>query len=156
MKTKYLLMSFAAAIAVGGITIYNAQAVEGGGGRLRGPLLQRVAEKLNLTEKQRTQIKAELVAEKDTLKNLFGRLHEARKELREAIHASGATEGSVRAASAGVAAVEADLAVERLKLNGKINPILTDEQRAMAVEMEKRVDEFVDGVISRMGERLAE
>lgn len=156
MKIKYLIMTLAAAVAVGGFTIYNAQAFERDHGRLRGPILQRVAEKLNLSEEQRAQIKTELWAEKDTLKNLFARLHKARKGLREAIHASAATEASVRAAAAKVAAVEADLAVERLKLHGKISPILTDEQRAMAAEMEKRLDEFVDGVISRIGDRLAE
>jgi Spy/CpxP family protein refolding chaperone len=156
MKTKYFIMTLAAAVAVGGFTIHQAQAVEREAGRVRRPVLQRIAERLNLTDAQKSQIKAALKAEQDSLKSLFTRLHEARKDLRETIHAGNATEASVRAASAKVAAVEADLAVERLKLYGKISPILTDEQRAQAAEMEKRLDEFVDGVISRIGERLAE
>lgn len=158
MKTNYFIITLAAAVAVGGFTLYNAQATErAGAGRFRGgPVLQRVAEKLNLSDEQRAQIKAGLKDEKDSLKNLFTRLHDARKGLREAVHANGATEASVRAASAKVAAVEADLAVERLKLHGKISPILTDEQRGKVAEMEKHVDEFVDSVISRIGERLAD
>ncbi len=147
-------MTLATVVAVAGFTIYNAQAVERGGpGRVRGPILQRVAQRLNLTDAQKTQIKAVLKADQASLKNLFTRLHEARKGLREAIHADKSSEASVRAASAKVAAVEADLAVERLKLHGKISPILTDEQRAQAAEMEKHLDEFVDGIISRIGER---
>jgi len=155
MKTTYFIITLAAAVAVGGFTITQAQAVERESGRFRRPVLQRIAERLNLTDEQKTQSQAALKAEQDSLRSLFTRLHEARKDLREAIHASNGSEASVRAASAKIAAVEADLAVERLKLHGKIGPILTDEQRAKAAEMEKRVDEFMNGVISRIGERLA-
>jgi Spy/CpxP family protein refolding chaperone len=156
MKTKYLIMTLAAAVAVGEFTLYQAQAAEQDAGRIRHPILRRIAERLNLTEEQKAQIKTVLTDEKNSLKSLFTRLHAARKDLRDAIHASSATETSVRAASAKVAAVESDLAVERLKLYDKINPILTDEQRAKAAEMEKGLDEFVDGAISRIGERLAD
>jgi protein CpxP len=119
-------------------------------------MLQRVAEKLNLSDEQRTQIKSELKDEKDTLKSLFTRLHEARKGLREALHASDATEASVRTASAKVADVEADLAVERLKLHGKISPILTAEQREKVNEIQARLDDLVDQVVNRLDKRLAE
>ena len=152
MKKKYLIITLAAAVAVGGFTVLNARAATAGGGRLRsGPIAQRVAAHLNLSDSQKSQIKAELKSEKDTHARLFTQLHETRKGLREAVRAQDATEATVRAAAAKVAAVESDLAVERLKLHGKINPILTDEQRAKAAEMEKRVDEFVDGVIARIG-----
>lgn len=155
MKTKHLIITLAAAVAVGGFTLYQARAVEREAGRGRHPVLQRIAERLDLTDEQKAQIKAVLLDEKEALKSLFTRLHTARKGLREAIHASSATEASVRAASAKVAAVEADLAVERLKLHGTISPVLTEEQRAKAAEMEKRLDEFVAGIVSRLGERLA-
>lgn len=156
MKTKHLILTLAAALAVGGF-IYNATAIERSGtGRFRGGILQRAAEKLDLTEAQKAQIKAELKAEKDTLKQLLGRLHDARQELRDTIRASDATEASVRAASTKVAAVQADLAVERLKLHGKIAPILTEEQKAKIAEFEARVDEFVTDALERIGERLTE
>jgi Spy/CpxP family protein refolding chaperone len=153
MKTNHLIMILAAAVTVGGFIVYQAKAFERGeAGRFRGgPILKRVAERLNLSDEQRAQIKAVLRNDQDALINLFTQLHAARKGLREAIHASDANESSVRAAAAKVAAVEADLAVERLKLHGKINPILTDEQRENAAEMEKHLDEFVDGIISRIG-----
>ena len=55
-----------------------------------------------------------------------------------------------------MAAVEADLAVEQLKLHGKVSPILTDEQRKVLAEIEARLDDFVTDAIGRLGERLAE
>lgn len=156
MKTKYLILTLAAAFAVGGF-IYKANAVERSApSRFRGTILQRAVEKLELTDAQKQQIKAELRTEKDTLKELLGRLHEARQELREAIRASDATEAKVRAASSKVAAVRSDLAVERLKLHGKIAPILTEKQKAKIAEFEARVDEFVTEVLERIGERLTE
>lgn len=158
MKKHYLIITLAAAVAVGGLTILTARAAAPGGpGRLRGgPLAQRVAERLNLSDAQKARIKAELKSEKDTLAQVFTRIHEARKGLRAAIHAPDATEASVRAASAKVAAAEADLAVERMKLHGRIAPILSEDQREKLADIEARIDRFVTDVIGRMGERLAE
>lgn len=83
-------------------------------------------------------------------------MHDARKGLREAIRAKDATAASIRTASAKIAAVAADLAVERLKLHGKLSPILTGEQREKLAEIEARLDGFVSDAIGRIGERLAE
>jgi len=121
----------------------------------RAPFRARLAEKLNLTDEQKAQIKAVLRGERDTLKDLLGQLHDAHQGLRAAIHASDATEASVRVASARVAAVEADLAVERMKIYGKIAPILTDEQRRQLAAFEQRVDRFVDGALARLGQQPA-
>ena len=161
MKTKYLFIALAAAVAVGGLTIYQTQAAgrggPGGPGRFRGgPVMQRIAERLNLTEDQKAQIKAGLKTEQDSLARLFTQMHDARKGLREAVRAKDATEASVRIASAKIASVEADLAVERLKLHGKLSPILTGEQHAKLAEIEARLDGFVSDAIGRIGERLAD
>jgi len=109
---------------------------------------------LNLNADQKAQIKAVLSGEKDILMPLLGQLHDARKDLRAAIHAGDANETNVRAAAAKVAAVEGDLAVERMKIYGKIAPILTDEQRRQIADFEQRADNFVDSAIGRIGERL--
>ena len=74
------------------------------------------------------------------LAGLSGQLHDARQNLRAAIQASDANETTVRAASAKVASAEADLAVERMKLYGKIAPILTDEQRRQITDFEQRAE----------------
>ena len=149
-------MGLVLAVASCGSLALRAGAAERASGAraARGQFLERAKEKLGLTDEQAAQIKTVLVGEKETLKGLVVKLHEARTGLREAIQASEATEASVRAASAKVAAVEADLAVERLKLFGKISPILTEEQRAKVKEFQSRIDDFMDGAIDRLGERL--
>ena len=159
MKTsKWLVLTFAAAVAVGGLFTLTSRAAHLASpqGRLRGHLLERVKEKLGLSDDQAVQIKGVFKADKDNLTKLMTRWHEARAGLRSAIQADDAMEAAVRAASAKVAAVEADLAVERLALFGKINPILTEEQRGKLGELQSRLDDFVGGAINRLSERLAE
>lgn len=160
MKTiKLLTCAVAGAILVGGLTatkLFAADNSSPAATPLRGQILQRIAEKLNLTDDQKSQIKTILSGEKDTLKNLLGQLHDARKNLRAAIQAGDANETSVRNASAKVAGVEADLAVERMKLYGKIAPVLTDEQRRQISDLTQRADDFADSAIARIGDGLAQ
>jgi len=158
MKTnKLLTMAMAAAILVGGFTSALAQNTDSsaGAGPGHGKMLHRLAQKLNLTDDQKKQIKAVLVANKGALKGLLSQLHEARQNLREAIQASDANEAAVRAASAKVAGVEADFAVERMKLYGRIAPILTDEQRRKLADFEQQVDNLAGGAMARSGETPA-
>jgi len=155
--TKWISITLAAALNLGGWMVTPSLAAGGAASAPpRGRIMQRIAEKLNLTDDQKAQIKTVLSGEKNTLTVLLGQWHDARKNLRAAIHAGNATEASVRVASARVAAVEADLAVERMKIYGKIAPILTDEQRRQIADFEQRADRFADGVTTRVGDRLAE
>ena len=159
MKTKIILIAAAAAFIAGGLISTASPAVDSSAPAatpLRGHMLKRIAEKLNLTGDQKSQIKNILGGEKDTLQELLGRLHDARKNLHAAIQAGDANESSVRAASARVAGAEADLAVERMKLFGQIAPVLTAEQRQKISEFSQRMDDFADNVIAHIGEGLAE
>ena len=141
MKTiKLLTLAAAALIAAGGWTQTLAQDTNATGlGPPSGRLLQHIARRLNLTDDQQAQIKSILGADRDTLSGLMGRMQEARHSLRASIQAPDATEASVRAASARVAAVEADFAVERMKLYAKIAPVLTDPQRRRLADLEQRL-----------------
>ena len=150
---KMLGIAMAATVCFGGLGGYNAKAADASERPARARILERVKEKLDLTDEQVAQIKAQLGQEKETLKNLVLKMHEARVGVREAIRASNATEAGVRAAAAKVGAVQADLAVERFKLYGRINPILTNEQREKLKTMESRIDEWVENAVSRIGER---
>ena len=153
MKTiKLLTLATAVTIIAGGLIHETFAADNSASPPVHGKLLERIAKKLNLTDDQRTQIKAVLKADRDTLATLLGQLHEARKNLRVAIHAGDANETAVRAASAKVASAEADLAVERMKLYVKIAPILTDAQRRQISEFEQRVDSLADNAIARIGD----
>ena len=156
MKTnKWISITLAALLNLsGGLTTVSLgadAAIPAHGGRFH-----RLAQRLNLTDDQKAQIKAVLQSERDTLKPLLGQLHTARANLRAAIQATGATETTVRAASARVAAVEADLAVERMKIFARIAPILTDEQRQRLSELEQRADDFANRAIARVGGGTAE
>ena len=155
MKTnKWLSITLVAVLNLGGWTATPSLAADAPAPvSPRAQFRLRLAEKLNLTDDQKAQIKEVLHGEKDTLKGLLGQWHEARANLRAAIRAGDATEASVRVASARVAAVEADLAVERMKIYGKIAPILTEEQRQQLAAFEQRMDRFADGAIARLGDR---
>jgi len=154
--TKWLPLTVAVALGALGLS-FNTGAADSGAPQRpgRGRFLERAKEKLALTDEQLDQIKAELQADRETLKSLILRLHEARTGLRDAIQAADATEASVRAAAAKVGTAQTELAVERFKLFGRINPILTEEQREKVKQFQAQIDEFVDGAINRLGERLA-
>ena len=152
---KLLTAATAAALLVGGIFIYQAHAANERPGP-RGPVFQRAIKELGLSDEQMGKIKAALRAEKDTLAPLLKKLHDTRKDLRETVTAPDVKEGDVRAASAKVAAVEADLAVERAKLSGKIAPLLTEEQIGKIKEFQAKADDFVIEALKKIGEKLGE
>jgi Spy/CpxP family protein refolding chaperone len=159
---KWIGISMAAAVALGGAVLVKAQTTDTNqvssvdtsrpGARWMG----RLRTQLGLSHEQVTTIRADLTADKDTLTHILSSLHEARINLRETIRKPGATEDEIRAASAKVATVEADFAVERAKLYGKISPVLTPEQLAKLDELQQRADDFVDGAIVGFGRRLAQ
>ncbi len=155
MKTnKWLSLALAAALNLGGWLTTPALAADTPAS-VHGRFLQQLAQRLNLTDEQKAQIKTILRTEKDTLKPLLGQLHAARANLRAAIQAGDANETTVRAASAKVAAVEADLAVERMKIYGKIAPVLTNEQRQQISDFRQRTDDFTDQANAHTGDGLA-
>jgi len=156
MKTnKWITLTVAAALNLAGLLTTPSLAADATA-PVHGRFLQRIAERLNLTDDQKTQIKTILRSEKGTLKPLLGQLHSARENLRAAIQAGDANETTVRAASARVAAVEADLAVERMKIYGKIAPVLTEEQRQQLGEVQQSADDFVDRAIAHAADRLGD
>lgn len=159
MKTKISLLAIVAALSLGGYTTLHSHAAEATTSAHaalgQGRLLERAKEKLGLTNDQITQIKAVLQGERENILALLTRMRDARTGLRAAIQAEDASERSVRAAAAKVAGVEADVAVERMKVFHEIAPILTPEQRAQLQEWQAQAGSFFDTIIDRIGERLA-
>ncbi|HUA37613.1 MAG TPA: Spy/CpxP family protein refolding chaperone [Candidatus Sulfopaludibacter sp.] len=153
MRTnKWITLTVATALNVVGLMTTPSLAADANA-PAHGRFFQRIAERLNLTDDQKAQIKTILRGEKGTLKPLMQQLRAARQNLRAAIQAGDANETTVRAAAAKVAAVEADLAVERMKIFAKITPILTDEQRQQLSEFEQSADNFVDRAIARANDQ---
>jgi Spy/CpxP family protein refolding chaperone len=155
MKTGILALSLVAALFAGAFTVTQVHADNAPhAGAAPGRLLRRLADELNLTADQRTQIKSVLAGEKAALAPLVASVHDARKELRTALRADSANETAVRAAAAKVGAAEADLAVERMKVYGQIAPILSPAQRAQLAELQQRADQATERVLGRLGSGL--
>ena len=159
--TKFLTIISATALLAGGFIIHNVHGAEKDGGAQHrrfggGQMLERAKEKLGLSDEQSEQIKAAVKDERENIVGLITRLRAARVELRDAIQAKDATEDSVRAAAAKVAAVEADMAVQRLKLSREISPILTEEQQAKFAELQSHIDGLIESGIGRMREKAAQ
>ena len=157
--TRLLIAAFAATLTVASFTGPLLRAEEDSTSApepTHARIGARLAEKLDLTPGQKAEIKTILGVEKDVLKALVTRMHDARIAERSAIQAPDANETSVRAAAAKVAAAEADLAVERMKVYGKISPVLTDEQHRKLSELMQRADDFTDASIDRIGGRLSQ
>jgi Spy/CpxP family protein refolding chaperone len=158
MKSRtYLAVGLAALLGAGGLFVYQLEAAKPtavGGAQFKGLLAQRIAEKLGLNDEQVAKIKKVRGEEKDYVISKLTELHQARVELRKTIQ-SGGGEKAVRGAHAKVAAVEADLAVERAKVYAKISPILTSEQLAKVQDFQRRKDENVEWFLKNIGSHPA-
>jgi Spy/CpxP family protein refolding chaperone len=159
MRTqKYIVGITTLAICISGLIIFKAQAQNNNpaAGVGDGRLAERAKEKLGLTDGQLDQIKDVLKPEKVSIISLLTRLRDARAGLLDAIRSTDANETSVRAASAEVATVEADVAIERMKIFKQISPILTDEQRTKLAALQSNLDGLMDQAIKSIDARTGE
>ena len=116
-----------------------------GGGRMA-----RMAEALDLTPEQRTQVSA--IMEKyrgGSLGDHQRDLKEARAALRRTIHDVKATDAQVQQAAQDVASHASFVAVERHRMAVEIDRVLTDAQRQKAADLREQRRE-------RRGERFEE
>lgn len=158
MKTLRIAALVAVALTAGGLFALNSRAAQTAqsADNATGKWRERIKEKLNLTDDQIAQIKSQVKSEKGNITSLLSRLRNARSQLRAEMQKSDATESSVRTASAQVASVQGDIAVERLKLRAKINPILTADQRAKLDQLKAGIDQLVKRAIERSKTKSAE
>jgi Spy/CpxP family protein refolding chaperone len=156
MKNRILILTLAAVLGAGGLFAIKAHAAEAGVRRAPGALLQRAKERLGITDAQAAQIREVLKADRETLAGLARQVHAAHVDLRAVIQKDAATDREVRAAASKLGQAQADMAVERHKLFGKIKPVLTPEQLDRLAEMQDRLDQFLDGAISNIEARLGE
>jgi Spy/CpxP family protein refolding chaperone len=153
MMKRFFALTLAAGLIGGEATILNCTAADGALSR-RVAIRDQAKEKLGLTDEQLNKVKSELSAEKESIKDIMQRLRTERANLRAAIQKKDAKETDVRAAAAKLAEAEADAAVLRSRLYGKVNPILTDDQRAKLKEMDAHVDDLVSKLLEKAGDRL--
>jgi len=91
---------------------------------------KRIAKKLGLTDAQKAQAKAIFQANKDVVKPIVANLHAERKNLQALIHADTIDEAAIRAETAKIAGIQADLNVNRAKVGAQFRAILTPSQLA--------------------------
>ena len=112
-------------------------------------LITNFVDRLNLTPEQRAQIRVVLEAHQADLTSLVEREAASRTVLFQAIHQPDVNEQAVRLASRAVAAVDADLAVERAQVYSEISPILTEAQKAEIAAFTERVRSLVQSDLER-------
>ena len=89
---------------------------------------KKIAKKLGLTDAQKAQAKTIFQANKEIVKPIYANLRIERKALQALIHADTIDEAAIRAESAKVAAIQADLNVNRAKIGAQFRAILTPDQ----------------------------
>lgn len=140
---KLTRITCAAAIALTGMTGFAAaQGNPDGPGKgpgfrhgFRAHRLMKAFEQVGVTDQQKEQIKAIMRESRPTMQPLVQQLHTERMALRDAIQTSPVNEGAIRAASARVAQIQADLAVARAHAQDRIRAVLTPDQVAKLKQM---------------------
>jgi protein CpxP len=95
----------------------------------------RMAEKLNLTDAQKTQIKGIMDQERPTIQPLVAQLKENRAAMKTATANGQFDEAQVRQIASQQAQTLTNLMVEKARVKAKIYSVLTPEQRAKADQM---------------------
>jgi protein CpxP len=122
----------------------------GGPGRggpmgMMGPLGPMIMDRLNLSDAQRSQVKSVLQAHRGDIKAVGDRAFAAHKALEAVISADTVDESAIRARSADVATIEADMAVMRAQIRAEVWQILTPDQQQQAktlqAQMEQRMEQ---------------
>lgn len=140
-KSRKSMARIAVMFCIAAITAFagTAQADDGGwdGGHCGKHTQQmrhnfrKIAKKLGLTAAQKAQAKAIFQANKDVEKPIFASLHAERKNLQALIHADTIDEAAIRAETAKIAGIQADLNVNRAKIGAQFRAILTPDQLAI-------------------------
>jgi len=91
---------------------------------------------LDLSDAQKQQVRAIMQRHREQSRATMERVQEAMQAQRAAINAVPVNEAAVRQASAALAAVQADAAVEQARLHADIFSILTVEQQEKAKQLE--------------------
>ena len=125
MAKVVVMVCLTALTAFAGIAQANG---DFGGGRHH---FKKISEKLALTDAQKTQAKAIFQANRTVVKPLFESLRTEHKALQALIHADAVDEAAIRAESAKIALIQADLNVNRATAGVQFRAILTPAQLAI-------------------------
>lgn len=119
-----------------------------------GRHFKKMAAELGLSDQQKQEIKDVFKKDRPRIQPLMKQHLAERRALRSLVQADVIDEAAIRAQSAKVAAVEADLAVQRAKAGQEIRKLLTPEQVQKFKEIQAKRDRKLDEFSSQTGKRL--
>jgi periplasmic protein CpxP/Spy len=121
----------------------------GAGPTFVGQHFKKMAAELNLSAQQKQEIRATLSNDRDQFLPLLQQLKTEHRKLRSLIQADTIDESAIRAQSAKIAAIKADLAVERAQVGREVRRVLTPDQMQKLKVMQAKRDERRDKAGSR-------
>ena len=107
----------------------------------------RIARELDLSDDQKTQIKATLKTHASEIQTQIKASASARRAVHDAVLALPLDEAAIRAAAQTLGQVHADGAVLFARIRTEVQPILTDEQRAKIQTLRDRMRNRADGAL---------
>ena len=158
MVRKSLLgVVVAAAILVGGIWAGRLAAGPLGHGHRYSArqIFSRVADRLDLSDTQREQVREILKSHKDAILASMQGVRTSRSALRQATDADPMDEGAIRTRAAELGRAEADASVLRALIRAEILPILNDDQKQKMAAFRTRVEGSGDRMVGSVKEFLA-
>ncbi|MBK5274552.1 MAG: Spy/CpxP family protein refolding chaperone [Desulfuromonadales bacterium] len=149
------LAAGAALLAALALVPATAPAYMGGDGPPQsGSHFKKMAKELHLTPQQKQQIKDIFAKNRSSAQPLMKQLMTERRSLRNLVQADTIDEAGIRAQSANVAAVQADLAVNRAHVAQEMRAVLTPEQIAKSRELQAQRDKKMEERAARPGKRF--
>lgn len=100
-----------------------------------GPHMGFMAQKLNLTEDQKAQMKAVMQKEHPTMKPLMHQQHQIDLQLRQYVEGN-FDQAKVQALAAQKAAVQAQITVQETRIHNELYQLLTPDQQSQVKQME--------------------
>jgi periplasmic protein CpxP/Spy len=113
--------------------------------RQRAQRFAHLAKALGLSDQQKAQAKAIFTENREQAKPLFTSMRSERHQLHQLIQSGSADEAAIRAQSAKVSALQADLAVQRAKGAKQLLALLTPDQQAKFKELQARREQKCAG-----------
>ena len=134
-----IMFCIAALTAFAGMALADGGGCDGEhGGKHPQHMFKKIEKKLGLTDTQKAQAQAIFQGNKDVVKPIYASLHAERKNLQALLHADTIDEAAIRAETAKIGGIQADLNVNRAKVAAKFRAILTPAQLATLKTLHQR------------------
>jgi protein CpxP len=156
--TKFLAVAVAAVMvsgAVYGQTAGSSDRSDESAGKVRGRIRAAI-QSLDLSDSQRTELRGVIKTNAPGLRSVVQQLIAERRTLRGLIQAVPVNEAAIRAEAAKVAAIEADLDVQRAQLSQSIQKVLTPEQVQKFKDLQAKFDKRLEAGLDRFAKWSAQ